>query len=56
MDATGKSLLAVRLKRPRARWKQPSAARSVHLRALADRRNNAMDITLRQLQVEVTAA
>lgn len=55
VEATCKSLIAVRFKRPGARWRQPSADRIIQLRALAlsDRWGDAITLTLEHLRMEV---
>jgi hypothetical protein len=58
VEATCKSLIAVRLKRHGARWKQPSADRIIQLRALAlsDRWGDAIELTLEHQRREVRVA
>ncbi|MEZ4394897.1 MAG: hypothetical protein R3A48_27790 [Polyangiales bacterium] len=58
VEATCKSLIAVRFKRPGARWKQPSADRIIQLRALAlgDRWGDAIEHTLEHQRREVRMA
>ena len=52
VEATSQSLVAGRLKRPGARWKEASGDHLLHLRALAlsDRWESAMTLTLRPLR------
>jgi hypothetical protein len=58
VEAICKSLIAVRLKRPGARWKQPSADRIIQLQALAlsDRWGDAIELTLEHQRQEVRVA
>ena len=58
VEATCKSLIAVRLKRRGARWKRPSADRIIQLRALAlsDRWGDAIELTLEHQRREVRLA
>lgn len=58
VEATCKRLVAVRMKRPGARWKEDSGAAVLHLRALAlsDRWDAAMSRTLRPLRKTVLLA
>jgi hypothetical protein len=58
VEATCKSLVALRMKRPGARWKEDTGERLLNLRALAlsDRWEAAMALTLRPLRKAIRLA
>ncbi len=58
VEATCKSLVALRMKRPGARWREASGQRVLDLRALvlSNRWNTAMELTLAPLRRSVQAA
>jgi hypothetical protein len=58
VEATCKALVALRMKKPGARWKEPSGQHVLDLRALAlsDRWQPAMVLTLAPLRAQVCAA
>jgi hypothetical protein len=58
VEATCKSLVALRMKRPGARWKEDTGEQLLNLRALAlsDRWNAAMTLTLQPLRKAVRVA